>query len=144
MVGDIHGYFAELQKLLKKINFSEKDVLVAVGDLVDRGPGTWDVARFFHETPNAFSVLGNHERRLAGTIRGTSDPAWSQRHTLSKLHRKSIYEIVDEFGEIKNIFLIDVPKESIGKIFYMIPRNNPIPVAPLLIQNDPSALNTEE
>ncbi len=53
--------------------------------MVDRGPGTWDVVRFFHETTNAYSVLGNHERRLAATILGTSQPAWSQQHSLSKL-----------------------------------------------------------
>jgi hypothetical protein len=38
--------------------------------------------------PNAFSVLGNHERRVAGTIRGTSKPAWSQKQTLSLLPKE--------------------------------------------------------
>jgi len=88
VVGDIHGCFTELEKLLKLISFSDDDLLIAVGDLVDRGPRTWDVVRFFHDKPNAYSVLGNHDRRLAGTIYGTSQPAWSQLHSLAKLPEK--------------------------------------------------------
>lgn len=41
--------------------------------------------RLFRDTPNAVAVLGNHDRRVAGTIRGTSKPAWSQSQTLSKI-----------------------------------------------------------
>ncbi|NOX52883.1 MAG: hypothetical protein GXP27_00280, partial [Planctomycetes bacterium] len=88
VVGDIHGCFDELQQLLKQVAFSPGslgDVLVCVGDLVDRGPASWAVAEFFRDTPNAYSVLGNHERRLAGTVRGTSQPAWSQLQTLSRI-----------------------------------------------------------
>jgi hypothetical protein len=85
IVGDIHGCFDELKTLLGQIKFNSDDLLVAVGDLVDRGPCSWDVANFFKQTPNAYSVLGNHERRSAGVIRGSSQPAWSQLHTLSKM-----------------------------------------------------------
>jgi serine/threonine protein phosphatase 1 len=88
VVGDIHGCYAELMQLLDKLSFSDNDILIAVGDLVDRGPDSWGVVDFFRETPNAFSVLGNHERRLSGTIRGTSEPAWSQLHTLSKITKQ--------------------------------------------------------
>jgi len=41
-------------------------------DFLDRGPASWEVALFSAITANAHSVLGNHERRVAGTIRGTS------------------------------------------------------------------------
>lgn len=74
-----------MMNLLNACNFSQNDVLVSVGDMVDRGPKSWEVAKFFRETKNAFSVLGNHERRLSGVIKGTSQPAWSQLHTLSKI-----------------------------------------------------------
>lgn len=86
VIGDIHGCYDELIALLEQINFSESDCLVTTGDLVDRGPATWKVAEFFLNTHNAFSVLGNHERRIAGVIRKTIPPAWSQLHSLSKLH----------------------------------------------------------
>ena len=78
VVGDIHGCYVEFQELCHLVSFGARDALVTVGDFLDRGPDSWKVAAFFRDLPNAFSVLGNHERRVAGTIRGTSKPAWSR------------------------------------------------------------------
>jgi hypothetical protein len=85
VVGDIHGCYEELMALLEEVQFCDSDVLVTVGDFMDRGPQSWDIARFFRETSNAYSVIGNHERRIAGTVRGTSRPSWSQLHSLSQI-----------------------------------------------------------
>lgn len=85
VVGDIHGCYDEFFALLEQIKFSEWDYLITTGDFVDRGPATWKVSEFFLNTPNAFSVLGNHERRVSGVIRKTILPAWSQLHSLSKI-----------------------------------------------------------
>lgn len=85
VVGDIHGCWNEFRRLLEATTFCAEDVLVTVGDFMDRGPGSWDLARFFRQTPNAFSVIGNHERRVAGVIRGRSKPAWSQELSLSMI-----------------------------------------------------------
>jgi serine/threonine protein phosphatase 1 len=83
IVGDIHGCWSEFQQLVATADFREGDLLVSVGDFLDRGPDSWAVARFFRDTPNAFSVIGNHERRVAGVVRGRSQPAWSQKQSLS-------------------------------------------------------------
>ena len=85
VVGDIHGCWLELQQLMDKIKFSDSDILITVGDFLDRGPDSWKIARFIKDTGNVYSVIGNHERRVAGTIRGTSQPAWSQKDTLSRI-----------------------------------------------------------
>jgi len=55
VVGDIHGCYLEFERLLREVSFSVNDFLITVGDMVDRGPGTWDVVKFFHATPNAYS-----------------------------------------------------------------------------------------
>ena len=89
VVGDIHGCFDEFQALLDDIDFRPTDQLVTVGDFMDRGPGSWELAKLFRDTPNAWSCLGNHERRVAGTVRGTSMPAWSQKLTLSQTNREN-------------------------------------------------------
>ena len=86
--GDIHGCFDEFRALLATAGFNDNDVLVCVGDMIDRGPDSWKVASFFRDTPNAYSTLGNHERRTAGTIRGTSQPAWSQLQSLSLVDQR--------------------------------------------------------
>jgi serine/threonine protein phosphatase 1 len=63
VVGDIHGRFAELTELLNRFSLRDDDLLVSVGDLVDRGPDPGSVVRLFQERPNSIAVMGNHERK---------------------------------------------------------------------------------
>ncbi|EXJ60945.1 hypothetical protein A1O7_05098 [Cladophialophora yegresii CBS 114405] len=63
-IGDIHGCREELEALLKKLRFDPaKDHLVALGDIVSKGPdslGVIDLLRRY----NASCVRGNHDDRL--------------------------------------------------------------------------------
>ncbi|WP_216906494.1 metallophosphoesterase family protein [Nocardia noduli] len=63
IVGDIHGCFEELLELLDTVELAPDDLLISVGDLVDRGPEPGAVVRFFRERPNSVVVMGNHERK---------------------------------------------------------------------------------
>jgi serine/threonine protein phosphatase 1 len=63
IVGDIHGCFAELRELLAKVTLRPDDLLISVGDLVDRGPSPGEVVGLFRERPNSVVVMGNHERK---------------------------------------------------------------------------------
>ncbi|SHH63979.1 metallophosphoesterase [Ferrimonas marina] len=60
-VGDIHGDFTLLSHALRDVRFSDSDLLVACGDLIDRGPQSLEVLEFFLDNENAVSVLGIHE-----------------------------------------------------------------------------------
>lgn len=61
VVGDIHGCFTRLQKMLDKIGFNpEVDRLFSVGDLVDRGPES-HLALEWLEKPWFIALMGNHE-----------------------------------------------------------------------------------
>lgn len=61
VVGDIHGCYSLLQSRLADIGFCrEKDLLISVGDNIDRGPENMDVLRLLNE-PWFISVMGNHE-----------------------------------------------------------------------------------
>ncbi|MEZ4397399.1 MAG: metallophosphoesterase [Candidatus Krumholzibacteriia bacterium] len=70
IIGDIHGCWAELQALLDKVGPGERDLILAVGDLVNRGPDSPRVLDFFRQTPNAASIRGNHEERHLEARRG--------------------------------------------------------------------------
>ncbi len=61
VIGDIQGCYQELQDLLQQSGLSQEDRIVAVGDLVDRGPESPAVLNFFRSQINARSVMGNHE-----------------------------------------------------------------------------------
>ena len=63
VIGDIHGCFAELQDLLDKAGIAEGDHIIALGDIVDRGPDTPQVLEFFCNSTYRHSLMGNHERK---------------------------------------------------------------------------------
>lgn len=61
IISDIHGCYEPYQKLLEKINFSEKDELYILGDVVDRGPEPIRVLQDMMRRPNVIFILGNHD-----------------------------------------------------------------------------------
>ncbi len=77
IVGDIHGCFEELQRLTVRADLGPRDLLVATGDLVDRGPRSLEVVRFFAEDrSHRLSVRGNHEEKhLRGGRPDVGDPS---------------------------------------------------------------------
>jgi len=78
IVGDIHGCYAELCDLLDQAGLSPDDEIIAIGDLVDRGPESPQVLDFFRRQPNARSLMGNHERKHVRSLAGELQPALSQ------------------------------------------------------------------
>jgi predicted phosphodiesterase len=98
--GDIHGCYDELMSLLKKVNLQDDDLLVCAGDMIDRGPRTWDVVEYFQSHKNAYCVLGNHELRLSGYIQGYNSAAWSQKQSLSLLEKEKWQEMADWLGDL--------------------------------------------
>lgn len=66
IIGDIHGCFDELMDLLASVSATEEDIIVSVGDLVDRGPDSPRVLNYFVERcarGRAVVLMGNHERK---------------------------------------------------------------------------------
>ncbi|WP_158967360.1 symmetrical bis(5'-nucleosyl)-tetraphosphatase [Paraglaciecola sp. L3A3] len=63
IVGDIQACLGGLQALLKKVNFdANDDRLIAVGDLIGRGPQALETLQFLKSLGNSFdTVLGNHD-----------------------------------------------------------------------------------
>jgi serine/threonine protein phosphatase 1 len=85
VIGDIHGCFVELEELLEKAGLSPEDTVIALGDIVDRGPETPQVLDFFRHQPDTFSLMGNHERKHIRSYRGEIKPALSQVITREQL-----------------------------------------------------------
>lgn len=64
VVGDIHGCFDEFLLLLEAAGIGPQDEVISVGDLVDRGPKSFEVVQYFIERKNRFfAVRGNHEQK---------------------------------------------------------------------------------
>ncbi len=70
VIGDIHGCFDELVSLLEKAEFGLDDRVVAVGDLIVKGPANKEVLELFSRDPRFSSVIGNHDLALLNFWRG--------------------------------------------------------------------------
>ncbi len=74
-IGDIHGCYLKLVRLMEKIKFnSEKDILVFLGDYIDRGDQSKDVVDYLvqlkKQWPSTIFLLGNHEQMLQEFLGG--------------------------------------------------------------------------
>ncbi len=61
VISDIHGSYDAYMKMLEKIQFSEKDTLYVLGDILDRGPHPIKTILDLMKRPNVSCVAGNHE-----------------------------------------------------------------------------------
>lgn len=66
-VGDVHGKFAKFMELWKKISVTDDDLVIFLGDYVDRGEGVPETLEWVIEMStrkNFVFLRGNHEQML--------------------------------------------------------------------------------
>jgi serine/threonine protein phosphatase 1 len=76
-IGDIHGCAAALRKLIEVIDPQQDDVLIPLGDCVDRGPDSRDVIvdlLSLRERCRLVPLMGNHEEMLLNFLDGRPQP----------------------------------------------------------------------
>lgn len=65
VIGDIHGCFDEFQELLKNKNIKQDDTIILIGDIIDRGPKSYEMLKWAMEnvtdTGKYQMIMGNHE-----------------------------------------------------------------------------------
>lgn len=64
VIGDVHGFNKTLRQLVAKLELTIDDRVVLLGDLIDRGPDSFDVIRFAREDPRIHCIKGNHEAMM--------------------------------------------------------------------------------
>lgn len=66
-IGDIHGCFEEFTELWASLEVTDNDMVVFLGDLVDRGPRGPETVASVHQLceqrPMTYCVLGNHDEK---------------------------------------------------------------------------------
>lgn len=72
IIGDIHGCFSDLERLLDRIAFDPAvDQIIQVGDLANKGPESLKVLRWARGLGDRFRmVLGNHDLHLLARVVG--------------------------------------------------------------------------
>ena len=75
-IGDIHGCFDKLRGLMDKIDIDfANDLLIFLGDYIDRGPDSYDVVEYLiqlkKQHQNIVFLKGNHEEMLGNYLKGS-------------------------------------------------------------------------
>ena len=113
-IGDIHGQFSKLQSLLKKVSIAEDDLVIALGDYIDRGDGVADVLKWVMEhkdKSNYIFLRGNHEQMMLDAIKtnGTDRITWiinggkATIFALRELNSKKIIPFNDILNFVENL-----------------------------------------
>jgi hypothetical protein len=113
LIGDIHGCYSEMQDLLAAAGLAEGDTVIALGDIVDRGPDSPGVLNFFAAASGLYPtrcIMGNHERKHIRSARGEIAPALSQ--VLARAQFGESYPAALAFMETLP-FLIDLPEATL-------------------------------
>lgn len=76
IVGDLHGCRSQLDTLLQAHDFDkQQDLLISVGDLIDRGPDSLGCLALLEE-PWFRCVRGNHEEMALNALQGHESQLW--------------------------------------------------------------------
>ena len=61
VMSDIHGEYEKYRKMLDLIQFSDRDALFVLGDVVDRGAQPIEVLKDMMTRSNVYPIMGNHD-----------------------------------------------------------------------------------
>lgn len=70
VVSDLHGAYRNFLALLKKISFSDDDVMYVLGDVVDYGEESMDLVSDLSMRANVYPVAGEHDFLAARMLSG--------------------------------------------------------------------------
>ena len=75
VTSDIHGDYDGFIELLNEINFNEKDCMIIVGDILEKGKDSLKLLRKVMKTSNIYLVLGNNDTLFSDLKSGMVKPS---------------------------------------------------------------------
>lgn len=79
MISDLHGHADGLKEVLQKARFSQGDVLVIVGDLIEKGPQSLETLRLvlsLAESHTVYPLMGNVDLWRLEPLRSDQESDW--------------------------------------------------------------------
>lgn len=122
-VGDIHGHIASFWQGLEELNFNpDKDIIIALGDLVDRGPESLECLRLLNN-PWFYSVVGNHECKLYSALLNSSHKPGMDDRWLGNTSSEEKREMLELLKSLYWTIDIQIDDLQIGVVHADIPPN---------------------
>lgn len=123
VVGDIHFKTIDLHMGLRALGFdSTLDRVIAVGDLIDRGPGVLDGLKLLGE-PWFFTALGNHEQMLIDAYRANPNARYCANGARwwSTIADESKGMIIEKFESLPTVIEIESARGIVGVVHADVP-----------------------
>ena len=126
VMGDIYCEADRFHAMLKKIHFSEEDILILLGDVIDRGPDGIALLLEIMEMPNVIMLLGNHEymmlRYLSPDATSTDIRRWNWNGNASTLaaYLKEKTKVQQRIRSYLQNLPTNMELEVNGNRFYMV------------------------
>lgn len=125
VTSDIHGHLGHLKAALEKALFSDGDLLIVIGDIVDKGPASLETLRYvMHlcDSGNAVAAIGNVDYRCLYFLYGLENGKVKPLDFLDSMKQLRSWKgtgLFDEmFKEIGNIpESVDELVETLPEIF---------------------------
>lgn len=103
IMSDIHGQYDRYRKMLDKINFSDDDFLYILGDIIDRGPQSFEILFDIMDRSNVELFLGNHEHMMLTFLNGFDRRTWFYEANGGR----ATYKIYQEFDKKTKNDIVD-------------------------------------
>ena len=68
VIGDVHGHYDTLVRLLDSLHLHDGDRVDFLGDLIDRGPASCQVVELVMSHPSYHAIRGNHEEMMLSAL----------------------------------------------------------------------------
>lgn len=68
VVGDVHGHFETFRALIHRLKLGPEDIVVCLGDMIDRGPDSAGLISFIRNHKNIICIKGNHEQMAVQSL----------------------------------------------------------------------------
>lgn len=130
-VGDIHGYCTKLCRLMEKVQPTQEDKIIFLGDYVDRGPNCPGVInyliKFGQEYPNIVFLAGNHDHLFVSMLSKIGIlPQIEFGVSKKAVHYKTIAEVPPYRKDYPAIFYANGGTSTLAqyKVFEDLPRDH--------------------
>jgi hypothetical protein len=101
-IGDISGYKKTFDKLIKQSPHSR---IIALGDIIDRGPESRQMIEFFIQNPQHITLMGNHEHMFIKTYEQVVENKKSPYYSSIWIYANGGKETLESYG----IFVPECP-----------------------------------
>ncbi len=125
-VGDIHGCYGKLTKMLGRLDWApgRGDLLVFLGDYIDRGPQSYEVVETLLELKQrapgeVVTLTGNHERLLLKHLAGSTEEYLYRNGLQATLdsYRRAVERIADAPAHVDFFKALPLSHETEKYIF---------------------------